>query len=83
MNKAIQLEILCVDNIVYKGPVARVQVPGELGSFEILYNHAPLISSLVKGKIRVIDLEKKTTFIEVESGVLEVSDNHIVILMGS
>lgn len=81
MNKAIQLEILCADRVAYKGLVARVQAPGELGSFEILYNHAPLISSLVKGKIRVVDLEGKTIFMDVDSGVLEVSHNHIVILM--
>ena len=46
----MNLEIITPDKTIYKGEADLVQLPGIDGSFEILNNHAPLISALVKGK---------------------------------
>lgn len=74
------LEIITPDKKLFSGEVNLVQLPGTLGSFEILHNHAPLISTLVKGKVKIIDLEKKTLFFEINGGVVEVQKNKIIIL---
>lgn len=83
MDKTIQLDILGPDKTIFQGLVSRVQVPGELGSFEMLHNHAPLISSLTKGKIRVVDKDDNVFFFEVNSGMVKVFQNHISILINS
>ena len=57
-----------------------MQLPGTNGSFEILKDHAPIISTLKKGKIKIIDSEKNTQFIEINSGVVELLKNKIIVL---
>jgi F-type H+-transporting ATPase subunit epsilon len=75
----MNLEIITPDKTIYKGDADLVQLPGIDGSFEILNNHAPMISALTSGKIKV----KKTSgeeFFEVKGGVIEVLKNKILIL---
>jgi F-type H+-transporting ATPase subunit epsilon len=74
------LEIISPDKNIFSGEVTLVQLPGTMGSFEIMHNHAPLISTLVKGKVKIIDPEKKTQFFEINGGVVEVQKNKIIIL---
>ena len=47
----LQLKIVSPERIEFEGEVESVLVPGTLGQFEILVNHAPIISSLDKGKV--------------------------------
>ena len=51
------LEIIAPDQKLYSGEVDLVQVPGSKGSFEILRNHAPIISTLEQGQIKIVDLK--------------------------
>ena len=74
------LEIIAPDQKLYSGEVDLVQVPGSKGSFEILRNHAPLISTLEEGRIKIVDVKGGTTFFEVNSGVIEVKNNKIIVL---
>jgi F-type H+-transporting ATPase subunit epsilon len=60
--------------------VKLVQVPGKKGSFEILKNHAPVISTLEKGVIRIITDKDQTEKIKINSGIIEVKSNNISIL---
>ena len=76
----MQLEIITPDETLYSGEVSLVQLPGIDGSFEILNNHAPMISALQKGKVKYIDSEEKTNFIEIKGGVIEVLKNKILVL---
>ncbi len=76
----MHLEIVTPDNKIFSGNVKLVQVPGSDGSFEILNNHAPIISTLGKGKIKIVDLEDKELFFEIEKGVIEVNKNKIILL---
>lgn len=77
------LEIITPDKKVFSGEVKLVQVPGSKGAFEILKNHAPIISTLEKGTIKVIDLEDKEQFFEVNGGVIENKGNKIIVLAES
>ena len=75
----MNLEIITPDNTIYEGEADLVQLPGIDGSFEILNNHAPLISALSKGKIKV-KKEGKDTFYDINGGVIEVLENKVLIL---
>lgn len=74
------LEIISPDTKLFSGEVSLLQLPGIDGSFEILNKHAPLISILKKGKIKIIDSEKKNQFFEVNGGAVEVLKNKVIVL---
>lgn len=76
----MNLEIITPDKSVFTGEVSLVQLPGIDGSFEILNNHAPLISVLKKGSIKIKDAQGKEQFFEVNGGVIEVLKNKVLIL---
>lgn len=76
----MQVEIITPDTVLFSGEAKLVQLPGTDGSFEILDRHAPIIATLGKGKIKVVDMAGQTQYIEVNSGVLEMSDNKANIL---
>jgi F-type H+-transporting ATPase subunit epsilon len=79
----MELDIQSPDTKIYSGQVKLVQLPGTNGSFGILKNHAPLISTLSKGQIRVIDNNNDIHTFEVSEGVVEVLKNRITVLIGS
>lgn len=70
----LKLRIIAPDRLVYEGEVESVTLPGTLGSFTVLNNHAPIISSLDMGKITYKDADGATD-IAVKSGFAEVKDN--------
>ena len=74
----LKLKIIAPDRLVFEGEVESVTIPGTLGSFTILNNHAPIISSLEKGKIAYKDTNGIME-VAVESGFAEVRDNTISI----
>jgi F-type H+-transporting ATPase subunit epsilon len=77
----MQVEIITPDKEIFKGEVQLVQLPGIDGSFEILNNHAPLISALKKGKIKLKKTkESRDEFFEINGGVIEVLNNKVLIL---
>lgn len=76
----MNLEIITPDKSIFSGEVSLVQLPGIDGSFEILNNHAPLISVLKKGKIKIKDDKDQEQFFEVNGGVVEVLKNKVLIL---
>lgn len=76
----MKLEIVTPEKKLFEGKVKLVQVPGAKGSFEILKNHAPVISTLNGGKIKVIAENNKTDFFDIISGIVEVKSNVITIL---
>ncbi len=79
----MNLQIITPDKKVFDGEVKLVQVPGSIGSFQILNNHAPIISTLEKGNVKIIDGHDKTSFIPIGGGVIEVKHNKIIILAES
>ena len=75
----MNLEILTPDKKIFEGEVRSVTVPGIMGSFEILNNHAPIISTLDDGKLIVRSAGKEEVFL-VKGGVVEVLDNKVMVL---
>jgi len=76
----MNLEIVTPDTTIYSGTASLVQLPGVDGLFEILNLHAPIISVLAKGKIKVVDDQNQTQFFEVNGGVVEVIQNKLLVL---
>jgi F-type H+-transporting ATPase subunit epsilon len=76
----MQLEIISPEQTIYSGEVSLVQLPGIDGSFEILNNHAPLISVLATGKVKIEDALKQTQFFDIKGGVVEVLHNKVLVL---
>ena len=74
------LEIITPEKKLFAGEIKLVKVPGTKGSFEILKNHAPIISTLDSGQVKIVDDEDKTTIFEIEGGVVEAKANNIIIL---
>ena len=70
----LKLRIIAPDKLVFEGEVESVTLPGTIGSFTVLNNHAPIISSLEKGKIVYKDANGRTD-VAVRSGFAEVRDN--------
>ncbi|HAH22181.1 MAG TPA: ATP synthase F1 subunit epsilon [Prolixibacteraceae bacterium] len=77
------LEIITPDKLIYSGEVKLVQLPGTVGSFEILKNHAPIISTLEKGKIKIEEQNGQVLFFEIDGGIVENKDNKIIVLVES
>ena len=75
----MNLEILTPDKKIFEGEVTSVTVPGALGSFEILNNHAPIISILENGKVVVRTATKEQKFYT-KGGVVEVINNKVIVL---
>jgi len=77
------LEIITPDKKVYQGEVKMIQLPGSKGGFELLNNHAPILSTLDKGTIRIIDENDVEKLFEVDGGVIENKANKIIVLVES
>ena len=72
----LKLKIVSPEKVVFQGEVESVLVPGTLGSFEILNDHAPIISSLEVGKVEYTTQEGKQQM-QVKGGFVEVKQNEV------
>ncbi len=75
----MHLEIITPDQRVFSGEVVSAQFPGVKGSFQVLNNHAPLISLLEKGRINIRTVQGEQSLV-VDGGMVEVLNNKIVVL---
>lgn len=75
----MQLTIITPDLKVFEGEVSEATFPGAKGSFQVLKNHAAIVSALDKGTVSYTTAEGKKSHI-IEGGVVEVNDNKIVLL---
>lgn len=76
------LDILSPEKTYHVDDVESVTLPGTMGSFQILKNHAPLISSLRRGNI-TFSVKGHLKTMVVEEGFVEVSDNTITVCIDS
>ncbi len=77
----MQLDILTPEQNIYSGNVYGVQLPGIQGSFEILENHAPIIATLGKGKMKILKDKNTTELFEISGGFVEVLNNKASVLI--
>jgi F-type H+-transporting ATPase subunit epsilon len=79
----MHLEILTPERKLYSGEIYGIQLPGISGSFQVLEKHAPMVSALGKGSIKVL-LDKNgvnTSHYEVKCGFIEVLNNKVSVLV--
>ena len=77
----MKVKITKPDSTVYEGEAKLLQLPGSGGLFEILQNHAPIISSLGKGTIRLVTKDDETKTFDIRGGVVKGQQNDILILV--
>jgi F-type H+-transporting ATPase subunit epsilon len=89
------LEIVTPEASIFQGEVESVTVPGVDGQFQMLNNHAPIVSLLQEGNIKIQGdlsfdetyqdmfktVDKTTSVLPIESGTIELNDNKIIILV--
>ena len=79
----MKIEIITPDRKIYEGEIKSVRVPGKKGSFQVLKDHAPIISTLETGSVIIIDQANIETVFEINGGVIEVKANRIILLAES
>lgn len=79
----MKIEIITPDKKIFEGEIKSVRVPGKKGSFQVLNDHAPIISTLESGLIRMVDQANNEVTYEISGGVIEVKANKIILLADS
>jgi F-type H+-transporting ATPase subunit epsilon len=77
----LYLEIITPEQTLFKGEVTSVRLPGSAGTFEVLTNHAPLISTLDAGQIRIRKADGADQFFAINPGFVEVLKNKVVVMV--
>lgn len=77
---ALNTHILTPDGAVFEGEIVSIHVPGSEGQFQVLNNHADLISSLTVGVARVADADRSEQQFAISGGFVEVKDNKVTVL---
>ena len=76
------LEIVTPDSKVFDGEIVSITLPGIEGSFQILNNHAPVVSALGNGKL-VVETQSETLDFNLDGGVIEMNNNKVIVLAES
>jgi len=79
----MKIEIITPDKKIFEGDIKSVRVPGKKGSFQVLKDHAPIISTLENGTVIMVDQAGAETRYEINGGVIEVRQNRIILLAES
>lgn len=75
------LEILTPDKKIFSGEVYGVQLPGISGKFEVLDKHAPIVSALKEGKLKILKDKNTSSQYNIQGGFVEVLDNRASVLV--
>jgi F-type H+-transporting ATPase subunit epsilon len=75
------LEILTPEKRIFSGEVYGVQLPGIDGKFEVLNRHAPLVSALSKGDLKILKDKTTTSHYTIQGGFVEVLNNKATVLV--
>lgn len=76
----MHLEIVTPEAKLFEGEAKQVQLPGKDGLFGILNNHAPIVASLAKGRIKVEAEDGDIQYVEITGGVVEMNNNKVIVL---
>jgi len=79
----MRIEIVTPDTKIFEGEIKSVRVPGKKGSFQVLKDHAPIVSTLESGQVIIVDMDGKESVIGISGGVIEVKANKIILLADS
>ena len=76
----MHLEIVTPEKHLYSGEIKSARFPGANGSFGVLNDHAPMISTLKEGEIKIVEENNEEKGFEINGGVVEVLKNRIIVL---
>jgi F-type H+-transporting ATPase subunit epsilon len=79
----VKLDIITPDKKIFSGSIRSVRVPGQKGSFQVLKDHAPLVSTLDRGLVVVISEDDTESRFEISGGVVEVKQDKVILLADS
>jgi F-type H+-transporting ATPase subunit epsilon len=79
----MRIDIITPDKKIYEGEIKSVRVPGKKGSFQVLKDHAPIISTLEAGSAIIVEETGDQKIFEISGGVIEVKANKIILLADS
>jgi F-type H+-transporting ATPase subunit epsilon len=79
----MKIEIITPERKIYEGDIKSVRVPGRKGSFQVLIDHAPIISTLDSGQVIMVDQNGSEKTLQISGGVIEVKANKIILLADS
>jgi len=78
--KTLHVDIVTPSKTPYKGDIQSITLPGTKGNFQVLYNHAPLMSSLEIGQIKIVDEHNEIKIFTTSGGTIEVLNNKVIVL---
>ncbi len=79
-EKTFKLDIVTPRKVIFSDQVSSFSAPGTLGGFQVLYSHAPLLSSVVIGPVKVIEKTGQELRFATSGGFVEVRENKVVML---
>ncbi|MBM4160501.1 MAG: F0F1 ATP synthase subunit epsilon [Ignavibacteria bacterium] len=79
-EKLFRLEIVTPKKVVFSGDVTSFTAPGVVGGFQVLKSHAPLLSNIAIGEVKIIDAADAESRYATSGGFVEVHDNKVVML---
>jgi F-type H+-transporting ATPase subunit epsilon len=77
----MELVVLTPEEQYFKGNIKSITVPGVSGEFEVLENHAPLVSAIGEGRVKVVKTDGEFVIFDVNRGFLEVINNDLALLV--
>ncbi len=77
----MNISVLSPDKEIFSGPITSVKVPGISGQFEVLNNHAPIVSALGKGKVFLKKEDGSNLTFSIRKGFIEVLANEVSLLV--
>lgn len=77
----MHLEIISPEKTLFSDEITSVKLPGAVGYFELLKNHAPIVSTLVRGQVKVVTSTGAISLFDIESGVAEAHANKVSVLV--
>ncbi len=80
-DKLLDVEIVTPQRVLYTGKAISVTVPGTKSPFQVLFNHAPIVSTLELGMVRIVDEKEKKLLFATSPGFTEVRKNKVSILV--
>ncbi|MCH5221660.1 MAG: ATP synthase F1 subunit epsilon [Muribaculaceae bacterium] len=77
----MKLQIISAQEVIYTGEVTSVTLPGTMGEFTVLQNHASLLATLASGKIRYVDAAGNAQSTDITGGIVDVDNNIISVCL--
>ena len=77
----MNLSVLTAERSIFEGPIKSVQLPGVLGQFQVLNNHAAIVSALEAGSVTIVKDNGENVQFNIEQGFIEVLNNEASLLV--